>query len=165
MCENNQRTPCNRADSFGSLQRMRFFGASLGAVSLSDAPSLPPCPSSGRESPGSAAGPELPVRFSQGSIASNRNSLHDPWSSGRSDESGGSSNGGALGDAAAHTTLTTPTFRQRADKDRSFTASAPPGLRPPSNRQTPGGGWTRGGDDDAENGIDQANKISKIEPR
>lgn len=131
----------------------------LSGVSLSDSPSPPPCPSSdrsGRESPGSAAGPELPVRFSQCSIASNRDS-HDPWS-GRSDDSGGSFNGGALGDAAAYTTLTTPTFRQRADKDRSFTASAPPGLRPPSKRQTPGG------DDGAEKGIDWA-KLSKIESR
>ena len=112
----------------------------------------------------SAAGPDLPVRFSQCSIASNRDSLHDPWS-GRSDDSGPLS---PLGDAAAQTTLTSPMFRQRADKDRSFTASAPPGVRPPSNRQTPGAGWTRDGaddDDDAENGMDRANKISRIEPR
>ena len=106
----------------------------------------------------SFAGPNLPVRFSRISIASNQDSK-DPWSQ-RSEDSCDSS-----GHVAAPSPLTSSDFRQRADKDRSFTASAPPGLRPPSNRQTPGGGWTRGGDDDAENGIDQANKISKIEPR
>ena len=150
------------------LPTMRFGGPDLRlstGVSLSDSSSVPPCPSSdGRASPGSAAGPDLPVRFSQCSIASNRDSLHDPWS-GRSDDSGPLS---PLGDAAAQTTLTSPMFRQRADKDRSFTASAPPGVRPPSNRQTPGAGWIRDGaddDDDAENGMDRANKISRIEPR
>lgn len=30
-----------------------------------------------------------------------------------------------------HLRLTTPGFRQRADRERTFTASAPPGMRPP----------------------------------
>ena len=75
----------------------------------------------------SAAGPDLPVKFSPWSIASNRDS-NDPFES-----AGGS--GEDLNDAQS--TLTSASFRQRADKDRSFTASAPPGARPPSNRRTP----------------------------
>ena len=33
--------------------------------------------------------------------------------------------------------LTTPGFRQRADRERTFTASAPPGMRPPPRRSEP----------------------------
>ena len=70
----------------------------------------------------SLAGPDLPVHFSQISIASNSFS-YDPWSGG--------------GGVETTHTLTSSSFRQQADKDRSFTASAPPGARPPSNRRTP----------------------------
>ena len=73
----------------------------------------------------SAAGPDLPVKFSPWSIASNRDS-NDPFES-----AGGS--GEDLNDAQS--TLTSASFRQRADKDRSFTASAPPGARPPDSRR------------------------------
>ena len=70
----------------------------------------------------SQAGPDLPVRFSRWSIASNLDS-NDPWSS--------------LGESSqdldnVQSTLTSASFRQRMDKDRSFTASAPPGARPPA---------------------------------
>ena len=41
-----------------------------------------------------------------------------------------------------HLRLTTPGFRQRADRERTFTASAPPGMRPPPSRRS-------GADDDA----------------
>ena len=64
----------------------------------------------------SSAGPDLPLRFSQGSIASTRHSI-DPFS---------------VEELAS--TLTSPEFRQRVDKDRSFTGSAPPGARPPPAR-------------------------------
>ena len=70
----------------------------------------------------SLAGPDLPVHFSQISIASNSFS-YDPWSGG--------------GGVETTHTLTSSSFRQQADKDRSFTASAPPGARPPSNRRMP----------------------------
>ena len=36
-----------------------------------------------------------------------------------------------------HLRLTTPGFRQRADRERTFTASAPPGMRPPPRRSEP----------------------------
>ena len=52
----------------------------------------------------SSAGPDLPLRFSQGSIASTRHSI-DPFS---------------VEELAS--TLTSPEFRQRVDKDRSFQA-------------------------------------------
>ena len=72
----------------------------------------------------SQAGPDLPVRFSRWSIASNLDS-NDPWSS--------------LGESSqdldnVQSTLTSASFRQRMDKDRSFTASAPPGARPPCRK-------------------------------
>ena len=35
-----------------------------------------------------------------------------------------------------HLRLTTPGFRQRADRARTFTASAPPGMRPPPSRRS-----------------------------
>ena len=72
----------------------------------------------------SFAGPDLPVRFSRISIASNKDSA-DPWSM-RSESTGDDS------EAAQPSTLTSADFRQRADKDRSFTGSAPPGVRPPT---------------------------------
>ena len=75
----------------------------------------------------SFAGPDLPVRFSRISIASNQDSK-DPWSQ-RSESSCDSS-----GHVAAPSPLTSSDFRQRADKDRSFTGSAPPGVRPPTKR-------------------------------
>ena len=79
----------------------------------------------------SFAGPELPVRFTRMSIASNKHS-NDPWS--MRESSRGSSE--ALCDAAQASPLTTAEFRQKADKDRSFTGSAPPGVRPPTKRRT-----------------------------
>jgi len=85
--------------------------------------------SEGEEFEGSSAGPDLPVRLSQISIASDMES-HDPW--GQCD---------SLPDEDdppnAATTLTTPGFRQRADRERTFTASAPPGMRPPTRRSEP----------------------------
>ena len=80
----------------------------------------------------SFAGPDLPVRFSRISIASNQDSK-DPWSQ-RSDSSGHS--GDSSGHVAAPSPLTSSDFRQRADKDRSFTGSAPPGVRPPTKGRT-----------------------------
>ena len=77
----------------------------------------------------SFAGPDLPVRFSRISIASNQDSK-DPWSQ-RSESSCDSS-----GHVAAPSPLTSSDFRQRADKDRSFTGSAPPGVRPPTKGGT-----------------------------
>ena len=79
----------------------------------------------------SMAGPDLPVRFSTWSIASNRDSK-DPFSQG---ESAGGTSGEGLSDAQC--TLTSASFRQRMDSARSFTASAPPGARPPSARRPP----------------------------
>ena len=82
----------------------------------------------------SMAGPELPVRLSRWSIASNKDS-HDPWS--MRESSGGSSSGsGEARGEAPQSTLTSASFRQRMDKDRSFTASAPPGARPPDSRKS-----------------------------
>ena len=78
----------------------------------------------------SFAGPDLPVRFSRISIASNQDS-RDPWSQRSSEGSCDSP-----GHVAAPSTLTTSDFRQRADKDRSFTGSAPPGVRPPPKAGT-----------------------------
>ena len=78
----------------------------------------------------SFAGPDLPVRFSRISIASNQDSK-DPWSQRSSEGSCDSP-----GNVAAPSTLTTSDFRQRADKDRSFTGSAPPGVRPPTKGGT-----------------------------
>ena len=94
----------------------------------------------------SVAGPDLPVRFSPWSIASTGDSS-DPFSLGES--AGGS--GEDLNNAQS--TLTSASFRQRADKDRSFTASAPPGARPPDSR---GPSATRVvyGDDNDGDGID-----------
>ena len=43
--------------------------------------------------------------------------------------------------------LTTPGFRQRADRERTFTASAPPGMRPPPRRSEP--------DDATDNFVDR----------
>mmetsp|Transcript_7582 Transcript_7582/g.18850 ORF Transcript_7582/g.18850 Transcript_7582/m.18850 type:complete len:296 (+) Transcript_7582:88-975(+) len=77
-------------------------------------------------SEGSSAGPDLPVRLSQISIASDMDS-HDPWGQSPSDDDDEPSN---------TTTLTTPGFRQRADRARTFTASAPPGMRPPPSRRS-----------------------------
>ena len=79
----------------------------------------------------SFAGPDLPVRFSRISIASNQDS-RDPWSQRSSEGSCDDS----PGHVAAPSTLTTSDFRQRADKDRSFTGSAPPGVRPPPKAGT-----------------------------
>jgi hypothetical protein len=76
----------------------------------------------------SVAGPDLPVRFSPWSIASNRDSI-DPFSRGQS--AGGS--GEDLNNAQS--TLTSAAFRQQMDKGRSFTASAPPGARPPTDHR------------------------------
>ena len=71
----------------------------------------------------SNAGPDLPLRFSRTSIASSPHS-NDPYE--------------AAPERACHPvatgTLTSPEFRQRVDKDRSFTGSAPPGARPPPAR-------------------------------
>ena len=74
----------------------------------------------------SLAGPDLPVHFSQISIASNRFS-YDPWSQSHSGS-------GGKGEAAYTSPLTSASFRQQMDKDRSFTASAPPGARPPCRK-------------------------------
>ena len=83
----------------------------------------------------SVAGPDLPVRFSTWSIASNRDSK-DPFSQGgRAGGTSGEHGGDALSDAEC--TLTSASFRQRMDSARSFTASAPPGARPPSARRPP----------------------------
>ena len=103
----------------------------------------------------SVAGPDLPVRFSPWSIASNRDSI-DPFSRGES--AGGS--GEDLSNAQSTLTsaafrqqmertssfsgggpsptpqpLTSAAFRQQMDKGRSFTASAPPGARPPTDHR------------------------------
>jgi len=97
--------------------------------------------SSSNVSIGSMPGPELPVHFSEFSIASNKDS-YDPWGSLRERatemESGGDSSepcGARLPSFVARPlhsgTLTSPSFRRLADKDRSFTASAPSGARPP----------------------------------
>ena len=87
------------------------------------------------ESVASVAGPDLPVRFSTWSIASNRDSK-DPFShGGRPGGTSGEHGGEALSDAQC--TLTSASFRQRMDSARSFTASAPPGARPPSARRPP----------------------------
>lgn len=91
----------------------------------------------------SFAGPNLPVRFSRISIASNQDSK-DPWSQ-RSEDSCDSS-----GHVAAPSPLTSSDFRQRADKDRSFTGSAPPGVRPP----TKGGAGLFGAPTNDEDEID-----------
>ena len=91
----------------------------------------------------SFAGPDLPVRFSRISIASNQDSK-DPWSQ-RSESSCDSS-----GHVAAPSPLTSSDFRQRADKDRSFTGSAPPGVRPP----TKGGAGLFGAPTNDEDEID-----------
>ena len=92
----------------------------------------------------SFAGPNLPVRFSRISIASNQDS-NDPWSQ-RSEDSCDSS-----GHVAAPSPLTSSDFRQRADKDRSFTGSAPPGVRPP----TKGGAGLFGAPTNDEDEIDR----------
>jgi len=96
----------------------------------------------------SVAGPDLPVRFSPWSIASTGDSS-DPFSLGES--AGGS--GEDLNNAQS--TLTSASFRQRADKDRSFTASAPPGARPPDSRGPSAIRVVYGDDDDNDgDGID-----------
>ena len=87
--------------------------------------------SSSMSSVASMAGPDLPVRFSTWSIASNRDSK-DPFSQG---ESAGGTSGEGLSDAQC--TLTSASFRQRMDSNRSSTASAPPGARPPGSRRPP----------------------------
>ena len=72
----------------------------------------------------------MPVRFSRWSIASNKNSQDDPWSP---VERTSSFSGG--GPSPTPQPLTSAAFRQQMDKGRSFTASAPPGARPPTDRR------------------------------
>ena len=77
----------------------------------------------------SVAGPDLPVRFSPWSIASNRDSI-DPFSRGES--AGGS--GEDLSNAQS--TLTSAAFRQQMDKvltPANPDANASPGSNPDSN--------------------------------
>ena len=112
--------------SFHCIQRPAAIALDLNGPAATNAasPSSPVSPMPTLKKMGSSmaslAGPDLPVHFSQISIASNSFS-YDPWSQ-----------------SATHTsTLTSSSFRQQADKDRSFTTSAPPGARPPSNRRTP----------------------------
>ena len=99
----------------------------------------------------SVAGPDLPVRFSAWSIASNRDSK-DPFShGGRPGGTSGEHGGEALSDAQC--TLTSASFRQRMDSARSFTASAPPGARPPSGcRGQAHGSGMHAGDGGADGG-------------
>ena len=84
----------------------------------------------------SVAGPDLPVRFSTWSIASNRDSK-DPFGQGAGSAGGTSGEHGCEGLSDAQCTLTSASFRQRMDSARSFTASAPPGARPPGARRPP----------------------------
>ena len=61
--------------------------------------------------------------------------------------------------------LTTPGFRQRADRERTFTASAPPGMRPPPRRSEPDDATDSFVDRDLDREAEAEMEMSRGQPR